>query len=53
MIKKIIILVLVVWGLVFFYRHFVAGTTAPFFKSHKTSFEYHSNPTPSLEKVPD
>ncbi len=47
MIKKLIILALIIWGLFVFYKKFMAGTMDPFFKKHTGNVDVLQ------QKIPD
>ncbi len=51
MIKKIVILTLLVWGLVVFYQNFLASTFEPFFQKHTDEIDFFQLRAPSLDKI--
>ena len=53
MIKKLIILGLLIWALVFFYNKFMADTMGGFFKGNKDNVDFFKTSSPTTDKLQD
>ncbi|MFH0732351.1 MAG: hypothetical protein V2A72_05470 [Candidatus Omnitrophota bacterium] len=49
--KKLLLIVVIIWALLIFYNKFVAPVIVPFFKEHKGNVDFFGRSTPTLDKI--